>query len=127
MVALRLQLLRIPLGLSFAEEELQAEKDDIFLGFFNNNVLQACCVLTRKSTEVVKLRQMAVSTGLQGKGVGRELLQFAEKFANEKGYRKIIMAARKTAVGFYEKLGYAVVGGEFLEVTIPHYTMEKQL
>jgi predicted GNAT family N-acyltransferase len=37
------------------------------------------------------------------------------------------MHARKTALGFYEKLGYRVAGDEFIEVTIPHYVMEKDL
>jgi predicted GNAT family N-acyltransferase len=39
----------------------------------------------------------------------------------------LCMHARKTAKGFYEKLGYAVTGDEFMEVTIPHYIMEKAL
>jgi predicted GNAT family N-acyltransferase len=33
----------------------------------------------------------------------------------------------KRPSGFYEKLGYAVTGDEFMEVTIPHYIMEKAL
>jgi predicted GNAT family N-acyltransferase len=37
------------------------------------------------------------------------------------------MNARKNALGFYDKLGYKVVGDEFLEVTLPHFTMEKEL
>jgi predicted GNAT family N-acyltransferase len=37
------------------------------------------------------------------------------------------MHARKNAVGFYEKMGYRVKGPEFLEVSIPHYEMEKEL
>ena len=32
-----------------------------------------------------------------------------------------------TAVGFYEKLGYASVGHEFMEVGIPHLRMEKSI
>ncbi len=39
----------------------------------------------------------------------------------------MIMHARKTAVGFYEKLGYKVTGKEFVEITIPHVVMEKKL
>jgi len=39
----------------------------------------------------------------------------------------MVMHARKTALGFYEKLGYNVVGDEFTEVTIPHFVMEKNL
>ena len=49
---------------------------------------------------------MAVVSGLQGKGIGKVLLQFAENIARDRGYKKIMMHARKTAVGFYEKSGY---------------------
>ena len=70
---------------------------------------------------------MAVVSGLQGKGIGKVLLQFAENIARDRGYKKIIMHARKTAVGFYEKLGYKITSNEFEEVTIPHYVMEKTL
>jgi predicted GNAT family N-acyltransferase len=37
------------------------------------------------------------------------------------------MHAREVAVGFYRKCGYAVQGEPFLEVTIPHFHMEKKL
>jgi GNAT superfamily N-acetyltransferase len=70
---------------------------------------------------------MAVLSGLQGKGIGRVLMTFAENIARDRGYRKINMHARKTAVGFYEKLGYSISGPEFEEVTIPHFEMEKEL
>ena len=43
------------------------------------------------------------------------------------GREKLIMHARKTALGFYGKLGYSVSGDEFTEVTIPHFVMEKSL
>jgi predicted GNAT family N-acyltransferase len=38
-----------------------------------------------------------------------------------------MMHARKTAVPFYERIGYQVAGEEFLEVGIPHYEMRKLL
>jgi GNAT superfamily N-acetyltransferase len=84
-------------------------------------------MLVREDAKSCRLRQMAVLNNLQGKGIGRALMNFAENIARDQGYRKLIMHARKTAVGFYEKLGYSVVGDEFLEVTIPHYIMEKKL
>jgi predicted GNAT family N-acyltransferase len=59
--------------------------------------------------------------------MGRVLMQFAENLARDRGYKKIMMHARKSAMGFYEKLGYKVVGDEFEEITIPHYIMEKKL
>ena len=127
MVELRYNLLRKPLRLQFDEEELQREKDDIHIGCFEDDHLEGCCLLTQTDPSTVRLRQMVVISGLQGKGIGRVLLQFAENIARDRGYKKIIMHARKSAVGFYEKLGYKVVGNEFEEVTIPHYVMEKKL
>ncbi|MFN4007962.1 MAG: GNAT family N-acetyltransferase [Chitinophagaceae bacterium] len=127
MVDLRYQLLRKPLGMQFSPEELEHEKSDILMGCFDDGVLEACCLLTEIDKETVRLRQMAVLKGLQGKGIGRVLLQFAENVARDRGYRYLKMHARKTALGFYEKLGYKVVGTEFLELGIPHLLMEKKL
>jgi GNAT superfamily N-acetyltransferase len=80
-----------------------------------------------KDKTTIQLRQMAVISGLQGKGIGKVLMQFAENISRDLGYHKLIMHARKTALGFYEKLGYSKIGSEFLEVTIPHFAMEKDL
>ena len=127
MVDLRMQILRKPLGLSFTKEELEKEKEDMLICAFEDDVLLGCCMLTKTEPNTVRLRQMAVKTGLQGKGIGRVLMQFAENLARDTGNTRLIMHARKTATGFYEKLGYKISGKEFLEVTIPHYEMEKIL
>ena len=127
MIDLRDHVLRKPLGLTFNNEDLEKEKQDILIGCFDDDKLEACCLLTKVDSKTVRLRQMAVLSGLQGKGVGRILMQFAENIARDRGYRKLLMHARKTALGFYEKLGYRVNGDEFVEVTLPHFVMEKNL
>jgi N-acetylglutamate synthase-like GNAT family acetyltransferase len=127
MVELRYQLLRKPLGLQFDEEELKEETEDILIGMFEDDRLKGCCILHKIDNHTVKLRQMAVLNGLQGKGIGRAILQFAENIARDMGFRKMSMHAREIATGFYEKLGYKKVGERFIEVTIPHYMMEKLL
>ena len=70
---------------------------------------------------------MAVQNNLQGKGIGASMMHFAENVARDAGYKKLIMHARKTAIGFYEKLGYKASGNEFLEISIPHILMVKKL
>jgi ribosomal protein S18 acetylase RimI-like enzyme len=84
-------------------------------------------MLVEENPETVRLRQMAVLNNLQGKGIGRALMTFAENLARDRGYRKLSMHARKNAIGFYEKMGYRVASDEFTEVTIPHFVMEKRL
>lgn len=127
MVQLRNEILRKPLGLTFTPEELEKEKDEILIAAFEEEKMLGCCMLIREQPGTVRLRQMAVINNLQGKGIGRALMQFAENIARDRGFRRITMHARKTAIGFYEKLGYEVSGKEFQEVTIPHYIMEKSL
>jgi predicted GNAT family N-acyltransferase len=127
MVQLRNDILRKPLGLAFIAEELEKEKEDILIGAFEEDKMLGCCMLINTEPGTVRLRQMAVINTLQGKGIGKALMQFAENIARDRGYRKITMHARKTATGFYEKLGYSTNGEEFLEVTLPHVVMEKQL
>jgi predicted GNAT family N-acyltransferase len=127
MVKLRMDILRQPLGLSFTAEELAQERDHILIAAFDEDEILACCMLTKTDDKCLRLRQMAVQNNLQGKGIGASMMNFAEIVARDKGFKKLTMHARKTALGFYEKLGYKVVGDEFIEVTIPHFIMEKRL
>ena len=127
MVKLRDDILRRPLGLSFSSEELENEKDNILIGAFEDGNILACCMLVEERSDIVKLRQMAVLNVVQGKGIGRALMQFAENLARDHGYKILTMHARKNAVGFYEKMGYKVKGDEFHEVSIPHFEMQKEL
>jgi predicted GNAT family N-acyltransferase len=127
MVRLRDEILRKPLGLHFTTEELEAEKQNLHIAAFEDDQMLGCCMLVEEEPEMVRLRQMAVINDLQGKGIGRALMQFAENLARDRGYKKITMHARKNATGFYEKMGYRKKGVEFEEITIPHYVMEKEL
>lgn len=127
MVKLRDDVLRKPLGLGFTPQELEEEKENMLIGAFEEDDILACCMLVEENPNTVRLRQMAVLNDLQGKGIGRALMTFAENIARDRGYKILSMHARKNATGFYEKMGYRVVGNEFTEVTIPHYLMEKKL
>jgi N-acetylglutamate synthase-like GNAT family acetyltransferase len=97
------------------------------MGAFEDDRLLGCCLLTKMDAKTVRLRQMAVPNNLQGKGIGRALMIFAENIARDMGYQTLMMHARITATGFYEKMGYVKNDGQFIEVTIPHVVMEKKL
>ena len=126
-VRLRDEILRKPLGLRFTPEELEKEKENLHIAAFEDDHMLGCCMLVEEDLQTVRLRQMAVLNDLQGKGIGRALMQFAENLARDRGYKKITMHARQNAIGFYEKMGYRKQGTEFTEITIPHYVMEKEL
>ena len=127
MVKLRDDILRKPLGLGFSAEELENEKDNMLIGAFEDDDMLGCCMLVEENSNIVRLRQMAVLNDLQGKGIGRALMGFAENIARDRGYKVISMHARKNTIGFWEKMGYKVASEEFTEITIPHFIMEKKL
>lgn len=126
MVELRTRVLREPLGLVFGEQDLLRDINDLLCGCFDAGKLIGTCIITPRNNEVVQLRQMAIDLECQGKGIGIMLLHFAEETVSEHHYSKIILHARKPAIGFYRKAGYKVTGDEFLEVGISHYMMEKE-
>jgi predicted GNAT family N-acyltransferase len=127
MVKLREDILRRPLGLSFSPQELDQEKNNMLIGAFEDDDMLGCCMLVEENPETVRLRQMAVLNDLQGKGIGRALMNFAENLARDRGYKILTMHARKNVAGFYEKMGYEKSGDEFIEITIPHFVMQKKL
>lgn len=124
---LRDNILRKPLGLNLFEEDLSREVDDLHIGVFIKENLIAVLTLTPLNKDAVKMRQVAVKECYQGQGIGTKTVAFAEKEAKKRGYQQIVLHARKTAVPFYEKMGYSIVSGEFTEIHIPHYKMEKRI
>jgi ribosomal protein S18 acetylase RimI-like enzyme len=132
MVLLRDNILRKPLGLTFSDEYLRQEINDKLIGCFTREkgrgeVMIGCCILSPVNDSTVQLRQMAVDKTYQGQGIGNSLLEYAEQQAKQDSYGRLMMHARKEAVGFYERNGYMIDGDEFIEVDIPHYEMSKQL
>jgi len=124
---LRRRVLRRPLGLDFNADQIAEEVSEIHLGAFEDEWLLAVLVLTPREDGELKMRQVAVEPTLQGSGIGGELVRFSEQVARERGFTTMVLSARETAVRFYERLGYSVVGEPYEEVTIPHRWMEKDL
>jgi len=66
-----------------------------------------------KNTLGYRIRGMAISPKAQGLGVGSALLEkaIADKDLDSKGY--VWCNARSTAIGFYQKNGFEIVGEPF--------------
>jgi predicted GNAT family N-acyltransferase len=124
-VAFREEHLRRPLGLANSAADLAGEDKQIHIAAIDGSEVIGTVVLKPLSPTLVKLRQMAVAPALRGSGLGGELVRFAERIAWGRGYEVIEMAARLSAQGFYERLGYRAVGDEFVDITIPHVKMTK--
>lgn len=76
---------------------------------------------------VGKVERVAVREPHRGEGWGERLMAAVESRAREAGYERVRLAAQLPVVDFYERLGYEVVGEEFVDAGIPHRSMEKSL
>ncbi|MEN9326462.1 MAG: hypothetical protein RI943_883 [Bacteroidota bacterium] len=75
-----------------------------------------------------QIRGMAVLPTYQKQGIGEALVNEAEKFCTTQKADLIWFNARTTAVGFYKKMGYEIVGSEFeIKEVGPHFLMYKKL
>ncbi|MDV6169094.1 GNAT family N-acetyltransferase [Flavobacterium sp. DG1-102-2] len=60
-----------------------------------------------------QLRGMAVLDSYQKKGLGEKLVKAAEEYIKTAGGEAIWFNAREIAVGFYDKMGYKIIGNPF--------------
>ncbi len=71
-----------------------------------------------------QLRGMATAPEARGMGFGRALVDACLVFTRENDAHLLWCNARVGAVGFYRKLGFEIVGGEFEIPDVgPHYRM----
>lgn len=102
------------------------EQDDTYLGF-------AAYEFNCKSTNKTKLHKIYVLPETQGKGVGKQLLDYVENQAKYKNEKAVFLNVNKynTAQKFYQNLGYKIVDEEVIEIgngyVMDDYIMEKPL
>lgn len=124
---LREAVLRQPLGLTLTKQDTHDDVNQLHFVLTDHETVVATVTFNPISKTTYKLRQMAVSPSHQGLGLGRKIITAAEKSLITAGATEVTMAARDTAIEFYQNLGYETVGGKFQEVGITHIVMTKHL
>lgn len=105
---LRWQILRAPW-----DQPKGSEQDELEAESFHRMVcteageVVAVGRLHKVDEQTAQVRYMAVSDQWQGHGLGALVLQQLEQMALELGVQRIILNARDTAAGFYQKAGYS--------------------
>lgn len=79
----------------------------------------------RLADGVGKLQRVAVLKEYRSHGIGRMIIKALENKAKELGASKVKLDGQLQAQGFYEKLGYEVKSGIFLDAGIEHVLMVK--
>jgi len=122
---LRFRVLREPLGMGRHQVTFAGELEGLHLVALAGDVVMGCVLFDFPSG---RLRAMAIDASRQRTGLGRELVERLEEELRAKhGVQEVRLHARETAVPFYERLGYSLVGEPFIEVVLPHRAMVKRI
>lgn len=74
-----------------------------------------------------KVERVCILSDYRGLHLGKQIMQALENHGSERGFNKIILNAQTQVIPFYESLGYVITSPEFMDASIPHRAMEKNL
>ena len=80
------------------------------------------------SKEEAQVRYMAVESGRTGAGIGSLILEALEARAQQRGASRIVLNARESAIPFYARHGYELIGRIVTNFdAMVHWRMKKDL
>lgn len=71
----------------------------------------------------VKIGRIAVLKKYRGTGLGRAVVSAVTNKAFDDGASRVLVDSQNYAVGFYQKLGFSVIGEEVTDRGLPHIPM----
>lgn len=107
---------------------LEEERDEYdatalhFLATEDGAALATARVILKNNNATAKIGRVAVRKPARGRGIGAALIRHIEKEVPATEY---LLDAQSHALAFYERLGYAAYGDEFMDAGIPHFHMRK--
>jgi predicted GNAT family N-acyltransferase len=116
---------RIPLEVEFDEHDTPETK---YIVIVDDYLPVATCRMYAIDEERVMLGRVVVLQEYRQQGLGTRVMQEAEAWARELGYRRVVVESRDNKVHFYETLGYtADYSQKIVGETFTCYRMEKKL
>ncbi|MCO4294524.1 GNAT family N-acetyltransferase [Solitalea sp. MAHUQ-68] len=116
---LRQQILKPGCALTSCYFPKDNEPETFHLAVVDNNEIVSVGSFNRSSlpffanTSQYHLKGMATSLSYRGKNAGSTLVKFAMDYLKQKDVNLLWCNARVTAVGFYQKLGFTIIGDTF--------------
>ena len=83
-------------------------------------------LLAADGTHPSRIGRMAVSRAMRGANIGRALLDALMDAAGRRGDAQVMLHAQVSAIGFYERAGFAPHGERFEEAGIVHLEMRRK-
>ncbi len=79
------------------------------------------------SENTVRLQRLCVLKEYRSMGIGKAAINYMENYFKMNGKTKIVLDAKFSVRGFYEKCGYKKISDIFIEAGIEHIKMAKNI
>lgn len=126
-IFLRNKLLKTSAGKEWIKELPVNEKQDIHMVALVEGKVVGTLLLSKRSQTVAQIKQVAIDDRYQGFGIGKQLLEFAEKIADLMNFQTIFLTGRKQAWGFYDHFGYKRIGYAYSDGQVILKKFEKRI
>jgi phosphoribosylformimino-5-aminoimidazole carboxamide ribotide isomerase len=107
------------------EMEMDEDNNGLHFAAFKDEAIVAVVSLFAKGDDY-QFRKFAVDDNLQGKGIGKQMLDHITGFAQTNGAKRLWCNARLSAIGFYLKAGFAQTGELFSRHGFDYEILEKK-
>lgn len=125
---LRYRVLRAPWKQPEGSEHDEGDQSAIHFALIEHTKVLACARLDLQEGSLAQVRFVATDPSVQGKGLGKKIMQAVEQEAIQQKISLIQLQARENAVLFYQHLGYELIEKTYLLFgEIQHYMMQKKL
>jgi len=124
-MALRSEIFVVEQDCAYQDLDYLDQKSTHVLGYQDGKLIAYTRVVPPGLSydDYVAIGRVGVDRKHRGQDLGYEIMEASNKLAIETYNRSIKISAQVYAIPFYEKLGYSVVGAEYLEDDIPHTAM----
>mgnify|MGYP006441147931 FL=1 len=125
-ILIRTQVFVIEQNISAEIETDEWENDSTHYLLREDNKALATARSRLIDENTVKIERVAVLKEVRSQGVGRELMRYLlQDIHSQPNLETIKLGSQNSAIPFYEKLGFQVIGEEYLDAEIPHHLMVK--
>lgn len=125
-MAIRIQVFVDEQKVPFEEEQDHLDETAIHFGAFVDGRMVGTGRLVEQPGRG-KIGRMAVLAEARGQGVGRALLTAILAECRQRQLPQAYLSAQLHAIPFYERLGFSVTSGEYMDAGIPHKDMILEL
>ena len=114
--SVRVQGMNRQYHISLREEFDEHDKDGTkYIVLLDDEYPVGTCRFYECSADSVILGRVVVLPEYRGRNLGRKVVEAAEQWIAELGYKEVIIDSRIEAVQFYEKLGYTRMDNEIIK------------